>query len=97
MAIRKSGLRAERAHVFQLDIVKQLLFACCGYAVDLSWGMLDLFAYVLMLRLPAETIPVVRRCIGSANNDSHSSVFHLDGEHLCLKLKKKKIKVGAAC
>ena len=76
----------------QLDNVRQLLLACCGHAVDLSCGMLYLLAYVFMLRLASEALPVVRGCIGSANNDSHSSVLYLDGEHLCLKLKRRKNK-----
>ena len=41
MAIRKRGGFKRRERMFiQLDVVRQLLFVCCGHAIDLSWGML---------------------------------------------------------
>ena len=97
MAIRKRGGFKRRERMFiQLDIVRQLLFVCCGHAMDLKWGMLYLFAYVFMLRVPSEALPVVRGCIGLANNSLHGSMIFLDGGHLCLKLARRKNKTGGS-
>ena len=75
-AIRKRGGFKRRDRMFiQLDTVRQLLFVCSGHVIDLNWGMLYLLAYVFMLSVPSEALPVVRGCIGSAINDVHSSVL----------------------
>jgi hypothetical protein len=96
-AIRKRGGFKRRERMFiQLDIVRQLLFVCGGHAIDLNWGMLYLLAYVFMLRVPSEALPVVRGCIGSATNDVHKNVLYLDGSHLCLKLARRKNKAGGS-
>ena len=96
-AIMKRGGFKRRERMFlQLDIVRQLLLACGGHAVELKWGMLYLLAYVFMLRLPSEALPVVRGCIGLANNSEYSSMVYIDGEHLCLKLKRRKNKAGGS-
>jgi hypothetical protein len=53
-------------------------------------AMLFLVTYVFLLRLPSEALPIVRGCVGVANN-SQSSLY-LSGDMLYLKLAKRKNK-----
>jgi hypothetical protein len=56
-----------------------------------SFAMLCLFSYVFLLRVPSEALPVVR---GSVDCDECAqSVLWLDGDELCLKLRRRKNKL----
>ena len=92
-SIKKRACFSRRERLFlQLDVVRQLLNACGGHGVDLTWGMLYLFSYTFLLRLPSEALPVVRADTGFAHNSGHACMVFMEGEHLCLKLKKRKNK-----
>jgi hypothetical protein len=90
----RAGFKRRDRMFIQLDTVRRIVVEC-NLPWDEHWGMLYLFAYVFLLRLPSEALPVVRGCIGFAHKDEQASVF-MDGEHLCLKLKRRKNKAGGS-
>ena len=92
---RDSFKRRERMFL-QLDVVRNIVVACCTQPGNMRWGMLYLLAYVFLLRLPSEALPVVRGCVGSARNQEFASCIFLEDEHVCLKLKRRKNKPGGS-
>ena len=63
---------------------------CGGHGVHVTWGMLYLFACTFLWRLSSEALPVVRGDIGLAHNSNHASIVFVDGDYLCLTLKRRK-------
>ena len=92
-SIRNRDFFKRRERMFiQLDIVTSIVMTCCMQADDMQWGMLFLLTYVFLLRLPSEAIPVVRGCVGLSHNEEHANCVYMEGELLCLKLKRRKNK-----
>ena len=56
-----------------------------------AFGMLCLLSYLFLLRVPSEALPVVRCCMDS--NAGEQSRIWLDGDELCLQLKRRKNKL----
>lgn len=92
---REGFKRRERLFI-QLDLVREIVARCSQKAESVHWGMLFLFTYVFLLRLPSEAIPVVRGCVGSAQNEKHANIVYLEDGLLCLRLKRRKNKPGGS-
>ena len=90
------GYKRRDRMFIQLDTVRVIVVACSKQAVNEYWGMLYLLAYVFLLRLPSEALPVVRGRIGFANNQDYKSCIFMEEELLCLKLKRRKNKPGGS-
>ena len=86
-AIRKRrGFRARKKLFIQLEVVSLLM---CSEGLDTAHCMLYLAAYVVMLRLPSEALPIARGANGCASYE-HQNILYMDKDELCLKLKSRK-------
>lgn len=88
----RDGFKRRERMFIQMDIVRSIVMACCMQADDMKWGMLFLLSYVFLLRLPSEAIPVVRGRVGLSHNEEYANCVYMEGELLCLKLKRRKNK-----
>ena len=75
------------------QIVEDILAGCSSdLGFDSSFGVLFLVSYVFMLRLPSEALPMVRGGDGNVDHGQQQSTIFMDGDELCLKLRKRKNK-----
>lgn len=93
-AVRKWGTFRPRPKLFiQLEVVEQLieLPLVCPAQFDIRFSMLYLVAYVFLLRLPSEALPITR-CDNGRTTDGQQATLYKEGEDLYLKLGRRKNK-----
>ena len=84
---RKQFVKREPLFV-QLATVRQMVALTCEGAAPRTMVMLFLTAYIFLLRLPSEALPIVRGCIGWHNEEQ--AVLTLENDRLVLRLRRRK-------
>ena len=73
--------------------VADIIAGCSSdFGFDSNFAVLFLISYVFMLRLPSEALPMVRGSDGLSDHGQNQSTIFMDGDELCLKLRKRKNK-----
>jgi len=92
VAIVKRELSTGKPRLFiQRTMLANMVNRTLAQSDGMRWAMLYLAAYVFLLRLPSEALPMVRGCADSLR-EGHQSVLYMDDDTLCLYLRRRKNK-----
>jgi len=90
-AIVKRGLFVQRQKMFiSRPFVRNMVAAIQRGDEELSFGMLWLFAYSFLLRLPSEALPLRKCSPDSPMAQSEQSIAWFDGSAVCIRLRRRK-------